>query len=270
MKKTLFALLLVLLTVTSCNLARRVPKPRQAAEADKSLTAADVTAMIHKAEPDYRTINISKCDLTVRFGDGTFTLRASARIIRDSLISISIQPMLGIEVARVEFTPGYFYVYDKMNKAYSETPYDYLHIATGLPIDYNAIQSMLTARLFTLGGREERYRLDDATDSTYVLISREATADMYQYYEADINSQLLTVSGLMRSKMLPYSATYGDYRTVKRHVFPYDINIEVDFKKLYVKAHVAVEKIVFDEEIRNPVINTERYKRIPFNNFFTE
>lgn len=269
MKKAILPLLLMMLLAASCNITRRA-KIKEAPLPDATLTAEEILQRAHEAEPQYQTINISKCDLTVRFGDGTFTLRASARIIRDSLISISIQPMLGIEVARVEFTRRNFYVYDKMNKQYAETPYDYLHLASGLPIDYNTIQALLTARLYVMPGHQERFRSGEATDSTYVLIGREDLGGMYQYFETDIATSRLIISGIQRSKMLPISATYGDYRTQKKRTYPNRINFEIDFSKIYLRATVDIEKIVFDEEIRNPKINTERYTRIPFNQFFVD
>lgn len=279
--RNLLLSLLILAAMASCNVSRHTAvgtwgnaKKTQPAIADTTLTASDIIERSIQNQPSFRTMNISKFDLSVQFGQASYTLRGSLRVITDSIITLSIQPMLGIEIARIDFTPEYFTVYDKMNHRYSETPYDAMYIGTGIPFDYNAIQSMLSGHFYSIPHRDNHsFMLDSNTDSTYVLVGNDNLNNMFQYFEVNFGSFLLSISGMQRGKSqsLPYSVTYSDWRVVNRkYKYPFRISIELDHNKFFFFANSTIEEIDFDKDINITQINLERYSRVPFNAFFIE
>lgn len=279
MKKILFSLI-ILASLASCTLPRdaasnkRTAKKQIVTQADTTLTASDVIERTILNNTTFRSMNISKFDLNVQFGQSSYTLRGSLRVITDSIISLSIQPMLGIEVVRIDFTPDYFTIYDKMNHRYSETPYDAMYIGTGIPFDYQAVQSMFSGHFYSIPHRDKHsFSLAQNTDSTYVLVGNDNLNNMFQYFEINFGSFLVNISGLQKghSQSLPYAITYCDWRTVKRkYNYPYNISIELDHNKFYFIANASIEEIVFDEEVNITRINLERYTRVPFTTYFQE
>lgn len=280
MKKLLLSLFVVSAFV-SCNIqhqstkiTRLKSKNQPIAVVDTTLSASDIIERTLQNQPSFITLNIPKFDLNVQFGQVSYTLRGSLRIIKDSIISLSVQPMLGIEVARIDFNPEFFTIYDKMNHRYSETPYDVMYIGTGIPFNFNAIQSMLSAHFFSIPHRDSHsFILENNTDSTYVLVGNDNLSNMFQYFEINFGSFLLSVSGLQRGKSmsLPFSVIYSDWRLVNRkYKFPYHITIELDHNKFLFLANAIIEEIDFDKDINITNINLERYKRVPFSTFFTE
>lgn len=271
----------ILALLSSCNLPRqaannskRLSKNQSEATIDTILQASDIIENSILNQPSFRTMNIPKFDLRVQFGQAEYTLRGSLRIITDSIISLSIQPMLGIEVARIDFTPEYFTVYDKMNHRFSETPYDAMYIGTGIPFDFHAIQSMLSGQFYSIPHRDKHsFQLDSKTDSTYVFIGQDNLNNMFQYFEISFGSYFVAVSGLQRSKSqsLPYSITYSDWRMVNRkYKYPFSLSVELDHNKFFFLANASIEEIEFDKEVKITKINLERYTRVSFNTYFTE
>jgi len=253
-----------------------------AAKPDSTVLAKELIDRTIAAQPTFETLNMSKFDLQVQFGTARYTLRGSMRINRDSLISISLMPMLGIEVIRIEFMEDYFTIYDKMNHRYCETPYDAIHIATGLPVDFRIIQSIASAQFFSIPHREDNsFCQAEPTDSTYTLVGKDQLNRMYQYFEVYQKYPLLAHAGMKQgsekstpnslaaSSNAPFMVSYGNYGTVDRKnknlLFPYHITIDIDHRLFHFVADVNVEKTTINEPIVTTPVNREKYTRVPFN-----
>lgn len=296
MRKTLlFAASLLLLA--SCSLSKKATTtaPSQGTAAnttgavvkqDSFATANSLINQTLEAQPTFTTINMSKFDAAIQFGTMHYTMRGSMRISRDSLISISLQPMLGIEVIRIEFRDEYFTIYDKMNHRYCETPYDVIHIATGIPVDFKIIQAIASANFFSIPHRDDKsFCQAESTDSTYTIIGRDELNRMYQYFEIYQKYPLLAHAGMKQgsekstpnslaaSANAPFMVSYSNYSTVikrnKNLLFPYLINIDIDHRLFHFAMTVNAEKITMNEPITTTTINTEKYTRVPFNQIFS-
>jgi len=295
MRRLLF-IALSLVLMASCSISKKAAQqtaatttvPEVAAtevKQDSFATAAALIQSIVVAQPDFNTLNMSKFDVSIQFGTLRYTLRGSMRIIRDSLVTISLQPMLGIEVIRIDFRKDNFTIYDKMNHRYCETPYDAIHIATGIPVDYRIIQSVTSANFFSIPHLDAKsFCQADPTDSTFTIVGRDELSSMYQYFEVYKKYPLLAHSGMKQGTAkstpnslaatanAPFMVSYGDYTVVdrknKNQLFPYMVNIEIDHRLFYFNARVNVEKVTYNEEIVVTKINTEKYTRVPFSQIF--
>ena len=63
---------------------------------------------------------------TLTMDEQTITANCTMQVVRDSMLVISVMPMLGIEVYRLEATPEELIAIDKINHQYLRT--DYAHI----------------------------------------------------------------------------------------------------------------------------------------------
>lgn len=298
MRKTLlFAASLLLLA--SCSLSKKAASTGQdreteapavlpykvmapAARPDSFATAYSLINQTLEAQPAFTTMNMSKFNAHIQFGTIHYTLRGSMRVKRDSLISISLQPMLGIELIRIEFRNEYFTIYDKMNHRYCETPYDAIHIATGIPVDFRIIQSLVCADFFSIPHRDERSFIQtESTDSTFTLVGRDELNRMYQYFEVYQKYPLLAHAGMKQgsekstpnslaaTSNAPFMVSYANYNTITRKeknlLYPYLIYIDIDHRLFHFNTKVDIEKITVNEPITNTPVNTEKYTRVPFN-----
>ena len=145
MKTNKFIIAIILITtilLASCKTQQRQTQHRVA----QHVSVCQLTQKSYDAQPQFSTMNISKMTMSVNYGGIQFTFRSSIRIATDSILSISIQPALGIEMYRAEFTPKGFIVYDKLNRRYSENSYEYIKLSWGLDIDYKAIEALFSHR----------------------------------------------------------------------------------------------------------------------------
>lgn len=296
MKRLFFISLIISLLLASCSVSKKaaqqsittattVDTATVVAKPDSFAAAAALIQSTTAAQPTFNTLNMSKFDLGIQFGTLHYTLRGSMRIVRDSIVTISLQPMLGIEVIRIDFRKDNFTIYDKMNHRYCETPYDAIHIATGIPVDYRIIQSVVSAQFFSIPHIDDKSFIKaDSTDSTYTIVGCDELNSMYQYFEIYSKYPLLAHAGMKQGSAkstpnsiantanAPFMVSYGDYSVVNRknkdQLFPYLINIEIDHRLFFFNARVNVEKVTYNEEIVVTKINTEKYTRVPFSQIF--
>lgn len=296
MKKISCIILFFLLILTSCTVSKKAIETKtpavtssntatQEIKLDSFATAKALIEQTIVAQPEFNTMNMSKFDASIQFGTMRYTLRGSMRIIRDSVVTISLQPMLGIEVIRIDFRKEYFTIYDKMNHRYCETPYDAIHIATGIPVDFHIVQSIVSAKFFSIPHLEDNsFCQAEPTDSTYTLVGRDDLNNKYQYFEVYKKYPLIAKSGIKQGSAkstpnslastsnAPFMVTYANYSVVnkknKNQLFPYLIDLEVDHRLFFFSTKIYVEKITYNEEIAINPINIEKYTRVPFSQIF--
>ena len=77
-------------------------------------------------EKPWHTCLIQGAKATLTMDEQTITANCTMQVVRDSMLVISVMPMLGIEVYRLEATPDELIAIDKFNHQYLRT--DYAHI----------------------------------------------------------------------------------------------------------------------------------------------
>nr|WP_321523088.1 DUF4292 domain-containing protein [uncultured Macellibacteroides sp.] len=77
--------------------------------------------------------------------------RVDMKMQKDSAFQLSVQPFLGIEVFRMEFSRDSVKIMDRMNKRYVTESYDGLKGETPVDFNYYNLQALFTNRLFLPG-----------------------------------------------------------------------------------------------------------------------
>ena len=96
--------------LTSCHTQKVAvqPQPTEPAEEKETL---------------WHTCLMQGAKATLTMDGQTITANCTMQVVRDSMLVISVMPMLGIEVYRLEATPEELIAIDKMNHQYLKTDY---------------------------------------------------------------------------------------------------------------------------------------------------
>lgn len=140
---------MLLLLFQACKTTEQVKQPDRAFSREEKQRFRELL----RNAPEYHTF-ISKMNLTLRSGNNSFTTKATLRIIKDSLLQISIQPLMGIEMFRIQVTPDSIVIVDKPGRRYmAEAIADYRSV---LPVDLHlaSLQSLFLNRIFIPGSKE--------------------------------------------------------------------------------------------------------------------
>ncbi len=264
LQKSLLLITLTIITLSGCKTQKITQKPNE----QSRITICELTQKTYDAQPQFITMNISKMSMSVNYGNLSFTFRSSIRIATDSIVSISIQPALGIEMFRAEFTPSGFYVYDKMNRRYSQNSYEYIKLSWGLDIDYKAIEALFSHKIFiptTTDPSEicKDFRIEHMADTTSI-VSNTPIGKYTQQFDIDLNTNRLTMSGLRYEDQLVMAITYSALKSFEKIQFPETVYLQTTMTQTDVSASLNIEKIKFNEPLTTSPINTTRYKKVGF------
>jgi hypothetical protein len=86
---------------------------------------------------------------TITSGDDSYSASVTMQTVHDSMLVISIMPMLGMELMRIEATPLQLTAIDKYHGQYAVTTYAELNKNLTPSINWDILQQLCTAELPT-------------------------------------------------------------------------------------------------------------------------
>ena len=251
-------LLLILLAFSACKTTKTISKTVLKSENP----VAQVIAQVQKTEPQFKTANVSKMSMALEMGERKVNVSASCKIKKDSVLYLSIQPFLGIEMFKAEFTTDSIRVFDKMNRRYYVADYSYFRNRFGVNADFYSLQSLLTARLFCVGNKEIK------TDSCKLTTSPQGlnrikfdTKNLIQ--TTDISAQNLIQQILLKSVTGNYSmqTTYSDYSLQNGVNFPQNISLKISGLNTVVSCDFSILRVEFDTDLKFIPTNAANFTR---------
>ena len=158
------------------------------------------------------------------------TLRAK----KDSVIWISISPLLGIEVARVLVTPDSVKFIDRIHGKYQASSFETINKILQLKVNFEIVQCILQGNFFAYKKNENRFNSVYIEDKYYILSSLTKKKLRRSLEEKDPNKAVIQdvfvndstfrvtqvqVEDQKIAKTL--LTTYSDFRGTNAGVFPY-------------------------------------------------
>ena len=218
----LVALLMLSLLLFSCKTRQKVPaaptadlKPLQDKSVQELLDRLDSAAF--KAD----WIN-AKAGVTVIQGNNELTFNISMRARRDSIIWISISPMLGIEVARVMITPDSVKVLDRISNKYQTGTFEAINRMLQLKVNFEIVQSLLVGNFFAYKKSENRFNSVYLEDKYYILSSLTRKKLKRSLEEKDPNKPVIQDVYINNDQYRINKVSVEDQKIAKSLVTEYD------------------------------------------------
>ena len=164
----------------------------------------------------------SKIKFSVEVGNQQMTLTGNLKMKRDDVIRLQLMAFGFVEAGRLEFTPEYVMIIDRINKQYLKVPYSHLDFLRNSNIDFYVLQSLFWNELFQPG----KARLADSHLNTFsaedgadddVVIAMEDGKLSYRWL-ADRTAAQVKMANIKYSDK--YRGDYQlnwDYEDFKRH-----------------------------------------------------
>lgn len=151
------------------------------------------------AEPQWHTCLMQNAQAVVTLGEETMRANCTLQTVRDSMLIISIMPMLGIEMLRIEATPTQITGIDKINRQYAVATYDDINRYLAPTVAWHDLQALATGELPT--GDKEAFVGYTAGEQTIMLRLiyperqldvpiRTQAANLARYQQIDIRTLL--------------------------------------------------------------------------------
>lgn len=223
MKRSLYYIMVAFLvaTVASCSSSRHAARTPMIG----GLTGTDYMEKVIEWAPRWDAVT-ARVALDLRLGSGENPhVSGTLRIKRGEVIQLSIAPLLGIEVARLEISPKRVLVVDRLNKRYVETSFETLSRLANMELDFHILQSLVLNELFLPGKTQlavedaENFRISSENDKA-LLETKPGKLFTYRFKTTAAEGLLENTCIGVRGTSYALDWTYGDFGSLDNKFFP--------------------------------------------------
>ncbi len=212
----------------------------------------------------------SKIKFSVEVGNQQMTLTGNLKMKRDDVIRLQLMAFGFVEAGRLEFTPEYVMIIDRINKQYLKVPYSHLDFLRNSNIDFYVLQSLFWNELFQPG----KSHLTDSHLNTYTA---EAGADddvVIAMEDGKLSYRWLADRTAAQVKManIKYSDKYRgdyqlnwDYEDFKRHtskVFPMTHKVTFNTPKKDIKFEMILNYMGSEDNWETRTTLSGKYRQV--------
>ncbi len=254
--------LLLCACLHSCHTTKKITRTQT--------TIADATQALQEIalqQPAINQLQVNKLILTLPINKQQTSVNCALYLKADSLISISIQPLMGIEVYRINLTPQQATVIDKLNKRFAtldaeQIPYGFSMqtlfatlqqlITNQLPLTTTQLQN-LNALPFELTTHEQDIILTlNNGDDQQVIIADRLNKRIKQCL-FQIDGQTLTI-------------VYDQFKEVENILIPTQIDININIQSLNTGGQAELNNIRIEAAKPRQEINLSQYQAVKLQN----
>ncbi len=268
---TILVLLLVLVVFTACKTSKSVTRLPEGPVVltEHTLKPSEMVMLVQKNQPAFRTANASRMSIFVDFKGRQLDVKASCKIVSDSALHLSIQPFFGIELFKLEMTPTEMIVIDKANKRYYRSNYGIFKSQFGVVVNYDAIQSLISNRLFVSGKKgfsPDDFSWKDNETKNTLFVQAET---MNQENMIDLTlGRIAEVILKTNNDSYSLKTTYANFKNFGEVLFPEKINIDGVQGETKAAFHFTIEDVKFDVPFGMEPTDLSRYGRGDIYSFF--
>ncbi len=218
-----------------------------------------VVKYIKENDKNYKTYSIK---YTGRFSspDMNLRFRGLLRIVKGKKVWISVSPM-GIEAARILFTPDKTKVINRKENTFFESDYNYFNKKYDIDIDYQLIENILTNR-FLLMPEDSKQKIGETADGL-IKVDMGGNDSMKQTFVLHPQIKKLT-SVIFKDykKQAKLQIMFSDYLDVESHTLPGNIHISLEKDNNEISIDLNYKKITIDKSIKTPFRIPGKYKQV--------
>lgn len=256
----LFALCLLVLLAASCRSSKQAGSSAGMGSREEISLLKEVIG----SSPAFDTFS-SKLRLTARLNGKETSVNGSLKMKRDELIQLSVAPILGIEVARIEITRDSVLVLDRINRQYLYVPISALSFLANGDIDFYTIQALFFNELFLPG----KQKVTDADLSAFslrkdedkLLIKPKKAKKIDYSFTAD-EANRLTSTRIAAYSRYRLDWEYKDFKPLNRNKFPARMNVAIEGAGKPVEAQLNLSKMDTGKTNLSRTSVSKKYKQI--------
>lgn len=275
--------------ISSCKQKEQVvskkKQPQSAKRADELMEEVSKSNVTF----DYMTI---KSTAEVKSDDKSHSFKTTIRIKKDSIIWVSIAPLMGIEAARIELTRDSVKMMNRLENNYYSGNYEFLSQKVDADVNYHLIEALITGNslpveleegellkvshdqkhymLSSLKRKklkrtiEKREKLENKAKTNKLERKSEKFDDIVEsiWFDPSYNKIVKqSVNDINQQQSL--EALYSDFRKIENttFIFPNRIEFLINSEKS-ASMTFSVSKITVNEETSFPFKIPEKYERV--------
>ena len=212
----------------------------------------------------------SKVKFSVESGNRQMSLTGNLKMKRNDVIRLQLMAFGFVEAARLEFTPDYVLIIDRINKQYLKVPYNHLDFLRTSGIDFYVLQSLFWNELFQPGKQKVEnanlasYTTEDGPDDDAV-VSMQRDKMSYRWLVEKATAQVKMANILYNDRYRGNYQLNWDYQNFKRNdrkMFPTKHNVAFTTPDKEVKFEMIFNYIGADQNWETRTTLSGKYRQV--------
>lgn len=259
---TIIGIACLALSLAACSTTRKAVTPQQTLQPTQENELNKVAATYGSWKTFTTTGRI-----TIGAGE-SFSSAMQMRMVNGKYVSISLRPILGIEVGKLYVSTDSIIVIDKYHKAYLAESLK--RFTTAMPLSLSALQDLLLSRVFSItdGTLSERNAKSFSCEPDGAEVLRIKPRKQFTQfgYSFVLNKalQLTEISVSLPGSAENYAVNYGDYEPTLMGAVPGTISIKTQISKKDVSLGVEYNagKVRWNNNFEDNIDINSSYRRI--------
>lgn len=278
MKSKLYILLFAAMMLASCA-SQKSATDNATTIAGASAEASFVKKVIGNA-PQVDNI-VGSANVTLKFGEKSITVPGSVHMRKDQVIRIQLSiPLLGSEIGRLEFTPDYVLVMDRINKQYVKGDYNQLDFLRDNGITFYSLQALFWNQLTSPGKKTpdvQDFRVDTSVEGAYIPVTVDNGKMKYKWSAS-------RTDGTITSAVVSYNSTsagtsmlswlYSNFMQIGKKRFPatqdFTFQTYFDGKKQQANIKIQMSEVKNSSDWETETTVSSKYKKVEAESVFTQ
>ncbi len=198
---------------------------------------------------------------------------------RNEIIQISLTALGLFEVGRMELTPDYLFVQDRINKQYVQVPWREIEALRNSGADFYTFQAIFWNELFVLGQHtkptEADFQISHSGKKATLTPAKQHVAVKQQALQfiVDTSRQLLERAILKTTQGTPLDVTcdYADFTQLNSSTFPQTMSLAITAGTKRYSADFTFSSLQADESLKNLATKPSgSYKRVAFDDIIKQ
>jgi len=244
-----------------------------------------IKAPVKEVEPEYLTSKLEKHQLkfdsfkakfSIRYTKGSdkSNFKGNIRVKKDSMIWVSIAPVLGIEMARIIITPDSVKFIDRHNKSYFKADYDYVNRYLNSAMGFEMLQAFLIGNDFSSyedpgwevkidGGLYRLSTVNRRKQIKYVSKGEASVIPLQKTWLDPDNFKIkkVSVKEVSSSRSRELIATYNDFYQISQQLFPLHVEYNLEANN-DINVILDYSRVSLDENLKYPFNISSKYKKL--------
>ena len=253
----LLLFLLVAVVFTGCKSTRSVLKDKNTTD----LSLADIEKM--PAVQGGLSAFSAKMKLSANASGSTFSSQGTIKVKEGEGVQLSIVPLGLFEAARVEFSPLYVLVINRLKKEYSIVHYSNISILEQLGLNHALLESVLQNRVYIPGSLpvgEALQAMDITAEGDTLVLSSVLNGITYRYYIEKATGLLLKSTGT-HSNGTAVTCVYEGFQPVGEKMHSHCITLTLAGAEKPVELSFLLSKVKEDYDY-NATSPSSSYKKV--------
>jgi hypothetical protein len=222
---TLFCVLIAC-ALTACKSSTKI------ATSVDGIAKADEDLFTSVVEQSFRYETFSaRLNLTITTKNKEISTKAVLKMERDESLHLSVQPILGVEMMRVEMTRDSIKIVDRLNKRYVADNYEMLRNEMHIDFNFYNLQALFANQLFVSGERRiesgDFHRFRVRKDRHHADFMRKDANGFLYTFTVDGDEKLLSTHLLSQDESYSLTWDYGNFQSTNNRLFPTEMTVHL-------------------------------------------